>query len=345
MSYPRSLALQPTHVEGPEPPGHPESRLRLGVVIPAYNEETNLPHMLAFLENFAAVSVHRPVDLEVWVDVSGSTDRTGQIAVDWSRQWDAVHIVDSGRRDGLLSAMDRLLSKVRGDLILRIDADLHFTPLGLDSLISTLRTSRCGIVGPRVVPARSPSVWVTRLSRTEFAIHHRVSLRAPKTTLVQLFQGVPVRLRPDSGVEDVELQLQITKLVGPAVYDPESVVVVMPPVSLRDYLFQRVRTIRHVHAHARRGYGRSPTDSLPTVGAAILDTLRARDTPFRDLALFLVVEGFARLAAAWTAVFGREDLFTWTPLEGTKQPTWGASAHRGGGLTVASEDAVPILLR
>ncbi len=326
-----------------EPDDVPQSALHLGVVIPAYNEETNLGDLLAFLENFAAISVHRPVELEVWVDVSGSTDRTPEIAHAWAYQWSAVHGVDTGRREGLLSALDRLLMLARGDLILRIDADVHFTACDLDSLIRKLSTTQGGIVGPRVVPAPSPSRWVTRLSRAEFAIHHQVSLRAPKTTLVQLFRGIPVRLRPDSGVEDVELQVQVTSQAGPAVYDAEAAVVVVPPTNLRDYLVQRVRTIRHVRAHTRRGYGRASTDSLCTVGTALLATLRDREASPLDLTLFFAGEALARFAARWTNLFGREDLFTWAPLADTKRSVW--SPSRRGGLTVPSEDVVPVLLR
>ncbi len=323
--------------------GSAVSALRIGIVIPAYNESRNLGPLLDFLRSYELASAQRPLSRAIWVAGSGSTDASPAIARDYARRWSAVRVRDTGRREGLLLALDGLLQLAEGDLILRMDADVRLTPEGLDALIARIRGGEFGIVGGRIVPAASPSVWVRHLSRAEYDLHHRVSLQRPKTTVVQLFRRSPVSLRPDAGVEDQELQDQVVERCGPAGYVPQAVVTVVPPANLRDFLFQRIRTIEHLKAHRARGYGPVPTDSLRSVGAALLGSVRAREVGPLDLAAFFVVESWARVATAYHRLRGRARTFQWEPIADTKQPVWTIASSPAN--TRPSEDPVPMLAR
>jgi hypothetical protein len=296
------------------------------VIIPAYNEEGNIGHLLRFLANYPAASRHQPVDLQVWVDISGSSDRTPEIVNMFAQSWASLHVLDSGAREGLLRALNRMLAVAQGDLVLRLDADVQVGNDTLDSLIARMADRQVGIVSPRIQPAPSPSPWVTRLSEAEYGIHHEVSLLSPKTTVVQLFRGVPLTLRADSGVEDQELQSQVTAASGRASYDPASVATIVPPSNVRNYLVQRLRTIQHLILHRQRGYTRPATDSPRVVGLAVLGSLRSGRVSVADLFLFLTLEGAVRLMARLGMPFRTEGAFDWTPLPDTKCPSWGTSA-------------------
>lgn len=321
---------------------HPRP-LRIGVLIPAYNEQANLPKLLAFLRTYRTASVHSPLDVQVWVDVSGSTDDTPLIAEEAARRWPEVHVINTGRRDGLIRALDRMLRAASGDLFLRMDADVSLTSDTLDRLISAIDRTGASIVGPRIVPSPSPSPLVTRLSRAEYALHHQVAVREAKTTLVQLFQGVPVHLRLDSPTDDQELQCQLTMLQGPAAYAGDAVITIAPPTNVRNFLFQRVRTIQHINMHRRRGYARSSTDTVGNVGPAIIEELRSGSGPL-DLLAFLAVEALARTYARALSLFGSEAPFEWRQITDTKAPLW-AGAEDGAGLTRPSEEPMPLLSR
>ncbi|HEV2316035.1 MAG TPA: glycosyltransferase family 2 protein [Thermoplasmata archaeon] len=318
--------------------------LHLAVLIPAYNEEANLGKLLSFLRTYEDVSLHGPIRVDVWVDVSGSSDRTPAIAHDLARRWDRLHVVDTGDRDGLIRALDRMLRLARGDLFLRMDADVSLTSSTLDELLRVMLTTPAGIVGARIVPTRSPSPIVNRLSRAEYSVHHRVCLRSAKTTLVQLCRAAPIRLRLDSPTDDQELQCQVTAVSGPAAYAPTAIVTVAPPTNVRNFLMQRIRTIQHINLHRRRGYATSATDSVVNVFPALVDELRESDHPL-DLLLFLGVEGLARVAARWLSLFGSEAPFQWKQIDDTKQPSWSFPSVAASDVTRASEEPVPMLTR
>jgi glycosyltransferase involved in cell wall biosynthesis len=315
----------------------------VGVVIPAYNEEANIGNLLHFLRSYPAVTTHSPLELEVWVDVSGSTDHTRKIVSDLARQWPGLHMVDTGHREGLLHALSGLIHVARGDLILRMDADVQVGPDALDSLVRTLTESGGSIVGARIIPAECSSLWVSRLSRTEFDLHHLISLQSPKTTVVQLFRRATIELHSDSGLEDQELQSQIESQLGPAIYDPNATVMIVPPANIRDYLFQRVRTVQHILIHRRNGYRAPSTASARPVTAALLEALRSRCIPFSDLVLFLVTEAFARVAARWRNAFDAQSLFHWEPLGDTKRPSWSVPAAASPTIRAAEESLPPLL--
>ncbi|MCI4324046.1 MAG: glycosyltransferase family 2 protein [Thermoplasmata archaeon] len=296
----------------------------MAVLIPAYNEERNISQLVEFLRVHARHST-APTELAVWIDVSGSTDRTRATVEELAERWGFVHIVDEGSRDGLLNALNRLLARAEGDLTLRLDADVLLEPGTIPCLLDQLESSQAGIISPRIRAAVSPSGWANALVQGEYEIHHRVCLQEPKTTLVQLFRSVPVQLRPDAGIEDGELQEQVTRSEGPAAYAPMTTLTVVPPASVRQYLQQRLRTIQHTRHHQARGYARPSTASPRVVTGAILDALRAGEVPRRSTMLFLGVEIFARVAAPVVARVRPSSLFQWDPLSDTKQPDWGAT--------------------
>lgn len=90
-----------------------EPRLRVSIVIPAYNEEH---HLAACLQAIAAQTV-RP--FEVIVVDNGSTDGTARVAAEFL----FVRVVKEARR-GRVFARNTGFDAARGDIIGRIDADI-----------------------------------------------------------------------------------------------------------------------------------------------------------------------------------------------------------------------------
>lgn len=330
-------------------PGAPKAGagrpLRVAIVIPAFNEEQNIGPLLEFLRSYP-IRPSTEVETRAWVDVSGSTDRTRHIVEEMARRWPALVIVDVGRRDGLLQTLNRLLARADGDVIVRLDADVRIEPATLPRMLDRLEADGAGIVGARVVPQASASRFVTGLSRAEFDVHHRVSLRAPKTTLVQLFLGGGRHLRPDAGVEDHALQADVEDSGRPAAYEPRASVTFVPPSSLRDFLLQRARNIQQLRYHRRAGYSAPSTNRMAFVGPAILDSLRSREVSPLWVAAFLATEGLARLAAFGVSRLTTGARFVWQPFVGTKGPSWAGVPvpslwGADGGIVVETSGAGP----
>ncbi|MBI2409473.1 glycosyltransferase family 2 protein [Candidatus Kaiserbacteria bacterium] len=89
--------------------------MRISFVIPAYNEEKNLPKCL---DSVARELARTHCDAEVIVVNNASTDRTGELARGYS--W--VRVVDESRK-GLTRARQAGFAASSGDIIANIDSD------------------------------------------------------------------------------------------------------------------------------------------------------------------------------------------------------------------------------
>jgi 4,4'-diaponeurosporenoate glycosyltransferase len=111
------------------PQARPSSEVKFSIIIPARNEEQNLPLLLESI----AGSVTRPV--EVLVVDDGSTDETAAIA----REYGARVVTSSQRPDGWTGkcwACFQGAQQACGDVFLFLDADTYFVAGGIDRLIA-----------------------------------------------------------------------------------------------------------------------------------------------------------------------------------------------------------------
>ena len=105
------------------------SAARLSIIIPARNEEQNLP---ALLRSLAAQAI-RPGEIIVVND--GSTDRTAEIARQFSANVITSQPLPAGWR-GKTWACHQGAQAVTGELLLFVDADTWFEPGGLARVLS-----------------------------------------------------------------------------------------------------------------------------------------------------------------------------------------------------------------
>jgi cellulose synthase/poly-beta-1,6-N-acetylglucosamine synthase-like glycosyltransferase len=302
----------------------------LSVIIPAYNEERNLPPLLAFLQQELAAL---PIRVEVLIDVSGSTDGTAAFALDRARSFPGLRLIDTGHRDGLLEALSRLVASARAPLLLRVDADIQIAPGTVVRLLEKLQDPSVGIASPRLgfVPGRSRIV--NHLHEAYLEIHHQVSCLSPKTTVVQLFRRLTGPLPTDAGAEDVALQELVESTGLRAAYVPEGMAMNSPPATLREWLRQQVRYVRQLAKHAERGYPASPsTARVPVLLLALGRTLAEGKVSRENVLLFLAGELTVRSLAAAGPLVRISGSFGWEPVEGTKELNWGPFAPTGPSL-------------
>jgi len=143
----RTLPIQ--HVSAYPGDGQGDNR-RLSVVVPARNEEANLPYLLQSL-----MSQSRPPDEIIVVD-DRSTDRTREVAAGF----EGVAVVDNAPLPpgwtGKNWAVWNGYAKATGDLIAFLDADVRLEPNALQSLIA-VRDKTGGVVS--VVPYHVMETW------------------------------------------------------------------------------------------------------------------------------------------------------------------------------------------
>lgn len=102
--------------------------LRLGIVVPCYNEEDVFPEtvkrLLALLERLAATGLVTPNSAIYFVD-DGSKDRTWTLIEEAAMSSARVHGIKLSRNQGHQSALIAGLFGAEGDALISIDADLQ----------------------------------------------------------------------------------------------------------------------------------------------------------------------------------------------------------------------------
>jgi 4,4'-diaponeurosporenoate glycosyltransferase len=111
------------------PPAQPHPGTHFSIVIPARNEEQNLPQLLASI----AVSPMRPA--EVLVVDDDSTDNTASVAQSFGARV-LTSLPPPAGWTGKSWACHQGAQRAIGDLLLFLDADTYFVPGGLDRVIA-----------------------------------------------------------------------------------------------------------------------------------------------------------------------------------------------------------------
>lgn len=113
----------------------PLARAELSVIVPARNEEENLP---VLVDRIMAVlrGLHRP--FEVIVVNDGSTDGTLRVLRDLAASRPELRVIDLARNYGQTAAIMAGLDHASGDILIPIDADLQNDPADIPMLLAKL---------------------------------------------------------------------------------------------------------------------------------------------------------------------------------------------------------------
>lgn len=292
----------------------------VSVCVPAFNEVPNIAALLDYLkrEDERDGSI-----LEVLVEASGSTDGSVGAVSQKAAEWSRVTLLPVGGREGLASALDRLINRSQGQIIVRIDADVAPETGCIARLLKHLDDPSVGIVGPRVIPCETGNGICDLLASTEYGLHHLISLRYPKTTVIQAFKRVPLTIPSDIGSEDVFVQRAVSAAGLRPAYAPETTVKIRPPSRVGEFLRQRVRTIRANRRTSSMLKSRASTQRLGCVVGAARMGLRDRSLTLVGVAGFVGLELFAQAIALVQNSFGSGDsVVVFSPLSTTKKPSW-----------------------
>lgn len=107
----------------------------LSVVIPAYNEQENVPALLERVGG-ALAGVGKP--FEVIIVDDGSTDQTPDLLKKGQEKYPWLRILRMGRNGGQSAAFDAGFKAARGEIIATIDADLQNDPEEIPRLLTML---------------------------------------------------------------------------------------------------------------------------------------------------------------------------------------------------------------
>lgn len=273
----------------------------VSIGICAYNEAKHISALLDSLERQTL-----PPDFaltEILVVASGCTDGTDRIIEERRRVESRLILIHQTERHGKSSAINEILGRYRGDILVLVNADARLLPDSLFGLLEGFEGDDgvdlvCGVPSP--APSMSPLLDI--VERGWWRIHNRTLQTLSGSVggnhccdeLMAMKRGFAGSI-PKAVVNDGSYFGVLGALRGTTVrFCPRAVVIVDPPSSLSGLLRQRRRIVTG-HHQVRGLLGRSPYTleglalSQPAVAAKIfLSELVGRPLP--TLA-FLAISG------------------------------------------------------
>lgn len=120
--------------------------LRISVVVPAYNEEENIPSLL---ENFDKMFRESKLEGEVLLVDDGSTDNTFKQAKDYEKKYNFLKALTNKTHRGLTAALQTGFKKATGDIYLFWSADLQYLPQDIPRLMQKMEEGNDIVTGWR----------------------------------------------------------------------------------------------------------------------------------------------------------------------------------------------------
>lgn len=123
-----------------------ESNFKISVVVPAYNEEENIPLLL---ENFDKMFRESKLEGEVLLVDDGSTDNTLKLAKDYEKKYSFLKALTNKTHRGLTAALQTGFKNANGDIYLFWSADLQYKPEDIPKLIQKIQEGNDIVTGWR----------------------------------------------------------------------------------------------------------------------------------------------------------------------------------------------------
>jgi cellulose synthase/poly-beta-1,6-N-acetylglucosamine synthase-like glycosyltransferase len=251
----------------------------VSIIIPAYNEETNIAATIAAADRASALY---PGPVEILVANDGSTDRTFTFArAAIGRLQHAAGAVVDLPHGGKSNALNGALRVARGEILIRCDADTRLSgQLGFAQMIPHFADPDVGGVQGLILPLQSRG-WTRKLRFMEIAWNHlflRRALMATRTTQVVDGAFCAFRRRDLLAVggwvswngEDTEITLRLERVGYNMRFETRTGAFEDVPPNYAALKKQRVRWNRGGFFAHRRHFGAIFSDSVEYGGIAML---------------------------------------------------------------------------
>jgi len=110
---------------------------KLSIIIPCYNEEEVLPHLLKRMESVVD-NLKKDWDVELLFVNDGSKDKTGSILEDFAKAHKFVRVLHHRVNMNLGAAMRTGIKEAKGDVIVTNDSDCTYPPEEIPLLLAHL---------------------------------------------------------------------------------------------------------------------------------------------------------------------------------------------------------------
>jgi cellulose synthase/poly-beta-1,6-N-acetylglucosamine synthase-like glycosyltransferase len=301
---------------------------KLTIGICAYNEEGNIGQLL----HSVLYEQELPAESEVLVVCSGCTDNTVEIVQKYAMEDVRIKPIIEKQRRGKASAVNHILSRAEGDVILFISADTLPNQECFPKLVSRLEDQRVGIVCGKPVPINNTKSLVGKMVQLLWRFQDRVfnefndaGLLRHASEVFCIRKGITKQIPAHTVNDDSYLALVAKKKGWRIRYEPEAIVSICGPKSIFDYFRQRRRII-FGHYQVRKLTGKAPqylifmTPLHPTNGLKL--TLKLfQEGGIRTFSTFILLEFLFNALAMIDAISGKSHV-KWGISTTTKKLTY-----------------------
>lgn len=154
-------------------------RVKVSIVIPAYNEESRLPHTLMKTATFLAKQAYTS---EIIVVTDGSTDATEQVVEDAAARYGGIRLISLPKNRGKGFSVKYGMINALGDYRLFMDADYAVPIEYLTSFLAEIERGGDVIIGSRShedTQIGTPQAFPRRQLAITFGYLQRAILRMP----------------------------------------------------------------------------------------------------------------------------------------------------------------------
>jgi len=165
--------------------------MKIVIIIPTYNEKSNVKKMIPVLENdvFPKVTNH---SMSLLVVDDNSPDGTADIVREFMKKWSSIELL-TGEKKGLGAAyvrgMKYAMEKMNADAVMEFDSDFQHDPHDIPRLIRAMDSNADYVIGSRYIKEGSiPKEWgldrkilsvfgnlFTRVVWLDFSVHDMTS--------------------------------------------------------------------------------------------------------------------------------------------------------------------------
>ena len=229
----------------------------LTIGICAHNEAWNIAELLTNILTIQKI----PEDAEIIAVCSGCHDGTPEIVREFAHKDHRVKLIEEQTRLGKASAVNKILSRAKGQRIVFISADVIPRQNCIMSLATAMEDERVGVACGRPEPIRRGGSLMKGLVETLWGFHNwqleklnHAGVLMHASEVFCLRNGI-VNEIPMGLVNDDAFLAVAAKSRGFQIrYVPQSEVKVFGPQTISDYLKQRRRIIAgHYQVHSATG--------------------------------------------------------------------------------------------
>lgn len=210
---------------------------KLSVCIAVFNEEKTIAEVIKLWAK-------EPVD-EIVVVSSGSTDATDNILKEIAAKNKKIRAYFQKARMGKASAINLLFKKAKGEILIMTDGDVFPEKGCASGLLHGFGSKNAGVVAGRPVVGRSRGMQNYWASLGFAALHQKrlqdIGINVTGN-LYGLRKGIIKKIPEGIILDDAYIALRAKKAGYGIKYAPDARVLVEPPVSVRGFLLQKIRT-------------------------------------------------------------------------------------------------------